>query len=264
MKLERWIAIGLVSTAFGCYEQQGDEARDAGLGPAALGDSDADTDSDTDADGDADADGDTDSDTDADIGAGKPNSQTVAIDENFDSWDGGGDRFQMAKPEYESPPYAYEDNGTMATIDGENCIMLHDNTVDNYGFGFAIEFQLALDNAPVDMSHEDFTIDFDVYIPQEVYDMGAYVNFGFYDSDDWTPIYSWWFTRSITPNEWSRIEGPINTSSDVIDYSGFSDNPGDWQFDVVRIALIISGDEVEEGDEVWFCVDNLVVVRNFE
>ena len=193
----------------------------------------------------------------------------VAIDEDFENWEAGDARFFMAKPDYtDGRAYTYDDNATMQTVDGQNCLYIHDDVVANGDYGFAVEMELAFDRQ-TDMSGEDYEISFDVYVPQDVVDKQAHVQFAFYEHETGTYkcIYSVWYTTSVVAGTWSTLSGPINTAAEddggVISYSGFSDdqNPSSWIFDVVRVQLIIDGDTAASGDEVWMCVDNMRVAK---
>jgi hypothetical protein len=140
--------------------------------------------------------------------------------------------------------------------------------VDNAGFGFSAEFQLLLDQR-TDMSHEDFTISFDIYVAGVTYEKGVNVQFGLHridkgagtDGEDlYTPIYSKWWARSVHADQWVTLTAAINTDAESrIDYSEFENDPADWIFDAVRIQTIINGTQAVEGDEILFYVDNLVI-----
>ena len=113
------------------------------------------------------------------------------------------------------------------------------------------------------MRCEDFTISFDIYVPSSTYEKGANVQFSFYETEDFTPIFSKWYAGSIVADEWVTITGSIDTLSGDVDYSGFVSDPEDWIFDAVRIQTIINGENVGEGEEILFYVDNLTV-NNFD
>jgi hypothetical protein len=197
---------------------------------------------------------------------------TVAIDENFDNWEQGDSRFYMAKPDQTADTdttsddglYAYPDNGAPVNIDGHDAIALHANAVDNNGYGFSIEAQWALEQQ-TNMSCEDFEISFDIYVPSEykAEDINANVQIGFYETTNYAPIYSKWWSGSIIGDEWSTITGKIDTTTGDIDYVSpdLAFPPNDWIFDVVRINLILNGTNAAEGDEILFYVDNLRVAN---
>jgi len=187
-----------------------------------------------------------------------------AINENFDAWDGGGERFFTSKPDQQEDPSPYPDHNTLVTIGDRQALAIHHNAVDNDGYGFAVEFQLALDQQ-TDMSGEDYRISFDIYIPQVTADKAASVQFAFYETANYTPIYSKWFI-DIPADTWYTIQAPIlapnnDPEEGNIDYSGFTNDPQEWIFDVVRIQTIVDGEGVELGAEVLYYVDNLVVTN---
>lgn len=188
---------------------------------------------------------------------GGPTETVVAIDESFDGWDGGGSRFFMSKPENDT---TYEDNNTLAMIDGREAIAIHANAEDNDGNGYSIEFQLQLDQQ-TDMSGEDFRVSFDVYIPEATGELQPSIQWAFYETAAYTPIYSVWYS-SLPVGAWTTIEGLVSTSGDV-DYSAFAEdqNPSAWTFDVVRIQCIITAETAGVGDEILFYVDNLKVTN---
>ncbi len=150
----------------------------------------------------------------------------------------------------------YEDNNTAVERAGQRCLMVHGNVVDNDGYGFSVEVQLDLDER-TDMSGEDYQISYDIYIPEETYEKGANVQFALYQLPGYTPIYSEWYSSSLKSGEWVTLTTPIDTTSGLISYSGFENDPEDWAFDAVRIQTIINGEGAATGDEISFCIDNL-------
>jgi len=177
----------------------------------------------------------------------------VAIDENFDDWSGDDPRFLLTRPEASE---GFADNNTVQTFDGRDCLYIHAPAADNAGYGYSVEFQLLLESR-TDMSGEDFQISFDVYVPAETANEETYVQFGFYELTDLTPIYSMW--HATTPDTWQTVTA--NVSYEEIAYSAFANNPGDWIFDSVRLMLIQFGEGAAEGLPASFCVDNLVVTN---
>ena len=131
---------------------------------------------------------------------------------------------------------------------------MNGKAASNNGYGYAVEVQLPL-SGPTDMSNEDYSVEFDVYVPKATYDMLQGVQFGLYDSSSWTPIYSVWFSGSIKPDQWVTIKAPIDTSTGKIDYSGFKNNPEDWILDVFRVQVIVS----QNGADVLYYLDNVKV-----
>lgn len=189
-----------------------------------------------------------------------PSSDIVAIEENFDAWDGGGERFFFAKPE--GALATFEDNNTRAEIGGQTGLLIHAPTEDNSGYGFSAEIQIQL-NQQTDLSKENFHISFDVYIPAETNAKTAHVQWAFYETTNYYPIYSKW-NSELPSDTWTTITATIDATSGNVDYSGFpndSDNPGSWIFDVVRIQGIINGEGVVEGDDILFYIDNLRVAN---
>src|SRR5690606_33433142 len=92
-----------------------------------------------------------------------------------------------------------------------------------------------------DMSGEDWEISYDVYLPSETYELGANLQFGLYRTEDFTPIYSVWYSGSLVADEWVTLTTPINTTEGLISYSGFENDPEEWIFDAVRIQTIVNG-----------------------
>ena len=187
--------------------------------------------------------------------AGESDS-VYAINETFDDWDGGEGRdFSVTKGENADQ---YPEHNTIKQIDGQDCLWIEADAVDNNGYGFSVEVEFALDQQ-TDMSGEDYEISYDLYVPPETYALGANTQFGFYTLPDYEPIYSQWYSGSIHEGEWSTISATIDNSSGNIDYSALQNNPGDWVFDTVRIQLIINGSSATLGSQVAFCLDNLQV-----
>ena len=188
----------------------------------------------------------------------------VAYQEDFDAWEGGGELFFMAKPENGSGEY--DDNNTMQTIGDHDALYIHELTTSNGDYGFAIEVQFQMVDF-IDMTGEDYEISFDILVPATTMDKGGHVQFAFYESATWKPIYSLWYSGSIVPDEWSSISARVSTEAvdaddnPIITYSGFNDedNPGAWIFDMVRIQLIIDGETAAIDEEVEMYLDNLVV-----
>ena len=195
----------------------------------------------------------------------EPPFQAWILVEDFEHWELGDREFFMTIPEYsEDDIYAFDDNGTPQVIDDGTCLMIHDYAIGSSGYAFAVEFQLALDNSPVDMRGESGRISFDIYIPQKVCDLGANVLFGFYEMKNSFVLYSHLFPFdgvSFACNTWETIEASIDTRSEDFVYSSFIDNPDDWSLDVVRIGVVVNGEDTVEGDEIWYCVDNLELTR---
>lgn len=173
----------------------------------------------------------------------------VVLDEDFNDWDENDERFFISNRD----EVAHPDSGTMAMIDGERCLSIHNDVVDNSGYGYMAEFEMFFDDE-VDMSGEDFKISFDVFMPEETFAKNAFVQFAFFEIRTFTPIYSEWI--SVTPEEWNTIEANIDTTSGAITFSGFENDPDDWTFGTVRIQVVVN-DDVEEGDDIRFYVDNL-------
>ena len=184
----------------------------------------------------------------------------TAIAVGFDDWDPSSvnDRVYVSKPEMGS--FVYEDSNTIRVIDGHACLAVHEDIVSSAGYGGAVEVQLPL-NQRTDMSREDFSIRFDVFIPEETFQKDPIIQFAFYETEFFTPIYSIWYQDILAPNEWITVSSPIDMPSQSIDYSGFENDPQDWIFDVVRIQLLLVDDDAM-GEEILFYLDNLMVERH--
>ena len=185
------------------------------------------------------------------------NKSDVAIDENFDDWEAGDCRFSVSNGD----PSAYPDSGTQATIDGRDCLAVHAAAGPNGGYGYVAEMQLMLDGW-TDMSNEDFSISFDLYVPADTHRRGVNVQYSFWETANFTPIYSKWWSSSIIADQWVTITSDVKNSNGEITFSNFIENPEEWQFNAVRVQLIANGAAAAEGDELLYYVDNLVVRRN--
>ncbi len=185
---------------------------------------------------------------------GSSTDPTVAMSESFDDWEPGSRGFNVTNGDAS----AYDKNGTLANVDGQECLWIQGRAADNNGYGFSVEFELALDQH-TDMSGEDYEVAFDVYVPTETYEKGPNVQFSLFETENFTPIYSAWYSSSLEEEQWVRLTTPINTTDGLISYSGFDENPGDWAFDVVRIQTIINAETAALGDEISFCIDNLEI-----
>ena len=102
----------------------------------------------------------------------------IAIDEDFDDWEGGGDLFYMSNGNVDD----YDDNNTRASVDGHECLAVHANAATYGGSGYSVEIQLQLDQR-TDMSRGDFSISFDIYVPSDTLDKGGNVQFAFFETD---------------------------------------------------------------------------------
>ena len=191
-------------------------------------------------------------------------SQTTAIDQNFDAMVGPEDiPFYMSKPDQsKAADKILENNGTKQTIAGHDAIYLHGGLIDNYTYGDALEMQLNLDTK-TDLSCQDFTISFDVYIPLATFEKSPKVaiQWSFLETEAFTGIYGPWTTITAA-DTWTTITGTVKDAPDI--EHKFS-SIADWQIDAVRVQLILGDDtsvEILEGVEADFYVDN-VVVKNF-
>jgi len=188
-----------------------------------------------------------------DTTGGGGGGELVALNESFDAWDGGGERFFLARGD----ATAFPDHNTAVTIADRAAVAIHAAAQDNSGYGFGVEIQLQLDQ-PTDMSGEDFNLSFDIYIPAATFDLGANVQWGFFETENFTPIYSAWTSPpDIVADQWVTISTPINTTT--ITYSTFAENPADWLVDVVRIQTIVNGETAVADAEVLYYIDNVVV-----
>ncbi len=194
----------------------------------------------------------------------------VALDQNFDDWASDDPSFYMAKPDQSQDTdttsddglYRYEDNGQPAVIDGHDAIALHADAMENGNYGFAIEAQFALDTQ-TDMSCEDFEVSVDVYVPGEYINDEKNMNFqfAFFETANFTPIYSKWWSGSLVADGWATITAKVNTTDGDWTYSGFSKDPDEWIFDAVRVQAILNGTEAAIGDEILIYIDNLRVAN---
>ena len=194
-------------------------------------------------------------DTDTGTAEEIPPGPTTAINLDFDDWDGGLDRFYLSKGD----PEVFSDNITFTTVDEHKCLTVHAPALEHEGYGYAIELAFALDQ-PTDMSREDFTIWFDIYVPSITHEKGANIQYAFFETASWTPIYSAWWTDSLKPDEWVTLTAPVSITEGWITYADFENNPKDWiQLDEGRLQMIINGVDAAEGDEILFYIDNLII-----
>jgi len=181
------------------------------------------------------------------------------INENFDAWE-DNPNFFTSKPDQQENPSPYADHNTAQVIGDQTAIAVHHNAEDNSGYGYAVEVQFAL-TAQTDMSKEDYRISFDLYIPSEPTGaLGASAQWAFYETANYTPIYSSWITE-VPLDQWFHYEGRVDLAN--VTHSGFPEegNPASWIFDVVRIQVIVDGETAVEGSEVLYYIDNLVVTN---
>lgn len=181
------------------------------------------------------------------------------INQNFDAWE-DNEGFFTAKPDQQELPSTFDDHNTAQVIGDQTAIAIHHNAADNSGFGWSVEVQFALDRQ-TDMSGEDYRIAFDLYIPSTPTGMlGASAQWAFYETANYTPIYSQWIT-DIPLDAWHHYEGPVDLTN--VSHSGFPEesNPSAWIFDAVRIQVIVDGEGAAEGSEILYYIDNLVVTN---
>ncbi len=134
-------------------------------------------------------------------------------------------------------------SGSTTNIAGVDCVMVNATAVADGG-NYAVEAQWDL-SQPLDMSGENFIIDFDIYVEPASIAYRQGVQFAFYEVPSYTPIYSGWWVGSITGGSWINRKALVKTKVDsdplngFIDYSGFANNPDDWtNLSKVRIQFV--------------------------
>lgn len=177
------------------------------------------------------------------------------FNENFDAWEGGGDAFFTSKPE--NGDGVYPDHNTPATIGDQQAMTVHLNAEDNSGYGTAVEVQFLLAQQ-TNMSAEDYRVSFDIYVAAVTAAKDTYVQWAFFETVDFTPIYGAW-SEILPADQWVHIESPVTVAT--VDYTTFTNSPADWILDAVRIQVIHGGDDAAIGDEMLFYIDNLVVTN---
>ncbi|MEJ5284072.1 MAG: hypothetical protein ACP5Q5_03365 [Brevinematia bacterium] len=134
-------------------------------------------------------------------------------------------------------------SGSTTNIAGVDCVMVNATAVADGG-NYAVEAQWDLSQS-IDMSGENFIIDFDIYVEPASISYRQGVQFAFYEVPSYKPIYSGWWVGSITGGNWINIKALVKTKVDsdplngFIDYSGFANNPDDWtNLSKVRIQFV--------------------------
>ncbi len=134
------------------------------------------------------------------------------------------------------------ENGTITNINGRDCIMIKGLSVADGG-NYVLEAQWDL-TQPLNMSGGNYIIDFDIYVPADTIAFRQGLQFAFYETPSYTPIYSRWWVGSIVADQWINRQAIVNVGSQplvdgFIDYSGFVNNPDDWtNMTKVRIQYV--------------------------
>ncbi|MCX7820820.1 MAG: hypothetical protein N2258_04005 [Brevinematales bacterium] len=134
-------------------------------------------------------------------------------------------------------------SGTLTNIGGKDCVMINATAVADGG-NYAVEAQWNLSQS-LNMSGENFIMDFDIYVEPASINYRQGVQFAFYEVPSYTPIYSGWWASSITGGSWINRQALVKVKTDsnplngFIDYAPFANNPDDWtNMSKVRIQFV--------------------------
>jgi hypothetical protein len=141
--------------------------------------------------------------------------------------------------------------GILTNIGGQSCVMIHASSDNPYGTSCIDATWNLL--KPTDMSGQDFTVEYDVYIPAASFPNLKAMQWALY-TKSYTPIYSGYFTN-ITADTWCHVSGPV--TMDNLGYNGFSkkDTTAPWIFSMVHVQFTSTGPD----QDTTFYVDNLAV-----
>jgi hypothetical protein len=185
-----------------------------------------------------------------DEGAESGKDAVIALNEDFNAWEGG---IKLEKGLLDDGILFIDDNDTMAVINEENALKVHAFSQEKYGsIGVEVQWPLLVD--PTDMSGEDFSITFDVFVPAESVAVMDGIQFAFFDAN-YSCIYSNKWTTEISehPGEWVTLSAPISNAGGFIGYNGFGDTTDEWIFRKARIQFAT----LTAGQEVVYYIDNL-------
>ena len=187
-------------------------------------------------------------------------NEFVVLERDFDDQVEGETSLEITTLVSDSgTPLELSGNNTIVEIEGEETLEINAIARAFQGYGWALEFQLALD-IQADMRAEDFVISFDVYIPEEFQIYQPHVQFAFCDQDEELFIVSKW--HDITEySDWTHITSVIKATDGSIVYSTLVNDPDDWIFDKVRIAVISEEYLKQEQFSLHYYVDNLRIYR---
>ena len=165
----------------------------------------------------------------------------------------------------------YSDNGTTATVSGRSALVVHADAYNRYNAtGPSVEIEMPLDRPAADMSNEDFSVSFDIYIPEEhagnnMAEMQCSVQFGLWSGEksDLNVIYSklYIIDADMGYDSWNSIYGRVKVSGGDIYYSSFERDPEDWVMDDIRIQVICEGNGAYDDMELLYYVTNIVVKK---
>jgi arabinoxylan arabinofuranohydrolase len=173
-------------------------------------------------------------------------TRVYALNLNFDNWTGG-----MVLQKGTANPGNY----TMSVIEGRNCLQVNANTLNQYGStGVEFEFDLVnTDGTPafIDMSGEDWTVEFKYYLPSGGIVPTA-VQYALYESRNWHVIYSVYADCSTT-DSWMDVTIPVNQAN--VGYSSFDNDPDDWSVNKFRLQFV----SANEDETILVYIDDLQV-----
>lgn len=157
----------------------------------------------------------------------------------------------------------YIDNNTAVEVGGQTALTIHADSYDRWEDGGPrVEVQFKLDEQMVNMSYEDYRVEFDIYLPQAMVDKKCEPQFALYELANYTPIYSTIFGGMVA-DTWTHVTGTVKRDSmgGNINYSKFSASPDDWKLDALRIQLVCDEALTMNGDEVLYYLDNILVTN---
>ena len=177
----------------------------------------------------------------------------------------------------------YPDNGTVTNVGGRDALIVHARGMNPYREEYlqAIEASFEFE-APVDMSGEDYHVQFDVYLPDFIVEYAPEIQFALFSESLGECLYSRIYyrpaspTKSATPfipaEEWHTIYGDISATGGEITYSGFERDPDDWILKSFRIRLDSHAEytsipgmtllESSQAREFLFYVSNIKIWRD--
>lgn len=175
----------------------------------------------------------------------------MAINQNFDTSAGGP---YLSKGNLTSGSPAITDNAILTNVGANACVQVHAYSTNQSGStGVEIQWNLS---GTIDMSGQNFTINFDIYVPAACRANMTAIQWEFY-TPSYSPIYSVYYTSSVVADTWCHISSFISNTNSIIGYASSSlTNTASWtNFSKVRIQFVSSS----TNQDTIFYLDNLAV-----
>jgi hypothetical protein len=186
--------------------------------------------------------------------------QTVLFEKNVDGQTGNESTLQMIEGGDVREGGVYPDNNTIKTIDEQTGLYIHADASVFSGKGYAVEFELSLENS-IDMSSEDVTVSFDVYLPEALRPYDPSVQFGFLTSGSSREIYSRPFPMPSAPG-WFNVTGTVGLPpAGDIQTATVGMTPATWIFTSMRILVICVGADTGENQELSYYVNHIRITE---